>query len=151
VPAPPATPLAAARLLAAAGRLRPLLDELARLTGTGHAWGLRVLRRNVEIALRSPETLASAENQLDFVEELAEAVWGDADPGFRLALPAGPSPEATRGSEERRQAIVAHLGRLADELCGEVEAWQRLLSASGSAAHGDRLAPGGNPQSDHRS
>ncbi len=143
--------MAAAELLAAAGRLRPLLDELAELTGAGQSWGLRVLRRNVEIALRSPETLATAENQLDFIEELAEAVWDDADPGFRRALPAGPGPEETRAREERRQGIVADLGRLADDLCGTAEGWQRLLSASTWTGRENRPAPRGNPQSGHRS
>jgi hypothetical protein len=132
-PPPPATPVAPAELLAVAGRLRPLLDELADLTGTGHAWGVRVLRRNVDMALRSPETLATADNQLDFVEELAGAVWDDADPGFRVVLPPGPHLEENQAREARRRTLVAFLDRITGQLCGEVERWQRLVAAAALA------------------
>jgi hypothetical protein len=148
-PAPP-TPVAADELVAAANRLRPLLAELAELTGTGHAWGLRVLRRNVEIALLSPETLESAENQLDFIEELAEAVWDGGDPGFRLAIPAGPGPQETRTREERRQAIVAQLDELADHLCRRAESWQDLLARPGGEHRPVGMDVPGNPQPGHR-
>ena len=141
-PPPPATPVAPAELLAVAGRLRPLLDELVDLTGAGHAWGVRVLRHNVEIALRRPETLATADNQLDFVEELAGAVWDDADPGFRSALPPGPDLEESQAREARRRTLVAFLDRVTGQLCSEVEGWQRLASAAASATSGGSPAGG---------
>ncbi len=68
------TPVPRAELLTCAGELRGLMEELSELTGCGSAWTVRVLRRNVELALLSPESLDGAENQLDFIEELAEAV-----------------------------------------------------------------------------
>jgi hypothetical protein len=141
-PPPPATPVAPAELLAMAGRLRPLLDELVHLTGAGHAWGVRVLRHNVEVALRRPETLATAANQLDFVEELAGAVWDDADPGFRAALPAGPDLAASQAREARRRTLVAFLDRVTGQLCGEVEGWQRLVTAAAVATSGGSPAGG---------
>src|SRR5579859_602888 len=74
-PAFPPTPVPAAELVGCAAELQVLVDELTDLTGCGRAWGMRVLRRNVELALLSPHTLDNADNQLDFIEELAEAVW----------------------------------------------------------------------------
>jgi hypothetical protein len=142
---PPTTPVAAADLHAEASTLRPLLAELAELAGSGPTWNLRVLRRNVEIALLSPETLRSAENQLDFIEELAEAVWDPSDPGLRAGATAAPgAPEA------RRRAILGHLDRLADRLCREAEEWQRRRAAAAGDGRPETAGPGDNPQSDHR-
>lgn len=126
VPAPKPTPVPAAELVAYAVDLRALLRELADVTGCENAWGLRVLRRNVELALASPETLERAENQIDFIEELAEAVWDGADPGFRYAVTPAATPDATRAREQRRQAIVDRFDELADRLCQQVEGWQAL-------------------------
>jgi hypothetical protein len=145
----PPTPVPAADLVAAANRLRPLLAELAQLTGAGHAWGLRVLRRNVEIALLNPETLETAENQLDFMEELVGAVWDGDDPGFRLAVPMGPDPETARAREERRQAIVAQLDELADHLCHQAEGWQGLFARPGGGSLDEGAGGSANPQPGH--
>src|SRR5215471_6913620 len=78
-PPPRPTPVPPGELLDRANELQGLLEELAELTGCGAAWGMRVLRRNVELALLSPHTLGTADNQLDFIEELAEALWDGAD------------------------------------------------------------------------
>jgi len=126
VPAAKPTPVPAAELIAHAADLRALLRELAEVTGCENAWGLRVLKRNVELALASPETLERAENQIDFIEELAEAVWDGADPGFRYAVTPAATPDATRARELRRQAIVDRFDELADRLCKQVERWQAL-------------------------
>ena len=142
--------MAAADLVAAAGRLRPMLTELAALNGCGQAWSLRVLRRNVEIALLSPETLETAENQLDFIEELAEAVWDGSDPGIRLATASGGGAEELAAREARRQAIVAQLDELADGLCREAERWQQLFPPSGRDLAPDADDGDGNPQPAHR-
>jgi len=115
-----------AELVAHAADLCALLRELAEMTGCENAWGLRVLRRNVELALASPETLERPENQMDFIEELAEAVWDGADPGFRYPVAPAATPDGPRAHEERRQAIVARFDHLADHLCRQVERWQAL-------------------------
>jgi len=132
-------------MVAEARELRGLLRELTELTGAGNAWCLRVLRRNLEIALLSPETLDGARNQLDFIEELAEAVWDGADPGFRYAVRPAATAEETGAREERRQAIVGRLDGIANRLCLAAERWQRLraqaLGSGGPAA--------GIPQPDH--
>ena len=125
-PAPQATPVPVAELVAHAADLCALLRELAEVTGCENAWGLRVLRRNVELALASPETLERPENQMDFIEELAEAVWDGADPGFRYPVAPAATPDGPRAHEERRQAIVDRFDQLADHLCRQVEHWQAL-------------------------
>jgi len=93
-----------------------------------------VLRRNVELALTSPETLDRAENQMDFIEELTEAVWDGADSSFRYSAQPAVTPEATRVREERRETVVARLDQLADQLCRQVEHWQALEAATAGAS-----------------
>lgn len=148
-PPPPLrpTPVPPAELVDCAGELRRLLDELADLTGSGGAWGVRVLRRNVELALLSPHTLDVADNQLDFIEELAEAVWDGVDGGFRHAVAPSPTPEETARREERRHAVVGRLDDLAHHLCGSAEAWRDLVVATAEAARPSVA----NPQEDHSS
>lgn len=134
---PPPTPVLPEELTACAREVRDLLDELAELSGCGNAWGLRVLRRNVELALASPVTLASSENQLDFIEELAEAVWDGADSGFRYAVKKADTPpetpDVTRTREERRRGIVERFDRLAHDFCLRVERWHELEAAASDA------------------
>jgi len=131
---PSPTPLPPADLAACARELRALLDELGELTGCGGAWGVRVLRRNIELALLSPETLASADNQLDFIEELAEATWDPSDGCLRQPVLPAPTPDASWRREERRRVAAERLGELAHRLCAAVEEW--------------RDGPG-NPQDEH--
>lgn len=136
LPASP-TPVLPEELTACAGEVRDLLDELAELSGCGNAWGLRVLRRNVELALASPVTLVSPENQMDFIEELAEAVWDGTDSGFRYAVKQADTPaetpDGTRAREERRRDIVERFDRLAHDLCLRVERWHELEAAAADA------------------
>jgi hypothetical protein len=117
-------------LIACAAEVRGLIDELVTLTGADHAWGVRTLRRNTEIALRNPKTLERPENQMDFVEEMAEAVWGAAEPGFRSALGTGVPTEQIQLDRERLQAIMDRLDGLAVLLCGKVTDWRRQVSAA---------------------
>jgi hypothetical protein len=143
---PPPTPLPSEALLHHAAEVRDLLDELDALTDSENAWGLRILRRNVELALRSPRTLETAENQMDFVEELAEAVWDGSDPGFRYAVRAADTPAGTRAREARRQEVVERFDRLAGLLCQAVERWR----AREAAAAGETPSPTSrNPQDDN--
>jgi hypothetical protein len=134
-------------LLDCARELRGLVDELADLTGCGGVWGMRVLRRNVELALLSPHTLGVADNQLDFIEELTEAVWDGGDGGFRHALAPSSTPDETALREQRRRAVVGRLDDLAHHLCAAAEAWRDLVVAAAEAAR----AGAANPQEDHRS
>lgn len=137
----PPTPLPPSELVAHAHEVRALLDELAALTGSENAWGLRVLRRNVELAIMSPETLDRPENQMDFIEELTEAIWDGADSGFRYAVKPAATQEGARAREERREAIVARLDRLADQLCKQVEHWQAFEGADAAAPLDSRRLP----------
>jgi hypothetical protein len=115
-PVPP-TPLSPPFLLGEVRRIRNLLEELARFCDPGLPPGLEAFQRDVELALGRPESLDSAQNQLDFIEELASAVWeeplltghGDLD-----SLDAsGP------------QAHCDQLDRLSEFLCREAESWHR--------------------------
>ena len=146
-PTVPPTPVPPAELVGCAAELQGLVDELTDLTGYGRAWGMRVLRRNVNLALLSPHTLDTADNQLDFIEELAEAVWDGGDGGFRHALPPSSSPEETVRREERRRAAVERLDALAHRLCAAGEAWRDLVVATAEASR----AGVPNPQEDHSS
>lgn len=140
---PPPTPVPPAHLVTRARELRGLVDELVELTGCGNAWGVRVLRRNVELALLGPDTLRSADNQLDFIEELAEALWDAADGGFRQTIPPGGPPEETAGRDERRRAVLARMDEIAQALCASAEAWRGAVAgAEDGAAGGHRLSPG---------
>jgi hypothetical protein len=142
-PAAPAahspTPLPPADLARCVRELRGLIAELAELADCGGSWGMRVLRRNIELALLSPETLDSAQNQLDFIEELAEAVWDGADAGFRFAARPAPTAEETRRRDDRRRVVVERLDDITHGLCASAEAW-RDVSVAGAVP----------PPSDHR-
>lgn len=140
---PPPTPVSPAHLVTCARELRGLVDELVELTGCGNAWGVRVLRRNVELALLGPDTLRTADNQLDFIEELAEALWDAADGGFRQTVtPGGPADE-TACRDERRRAVLARMDEIAQALCASAEAWRDAVAGAEDGAAGDhRLSPG---------
>ncbi|HEY4026819.1 MAG TPA: hypothetical protein VGO86_10360 [Candidatus Dormibacteraeota bacterium] len=118
------TPVPPADLADRVGELQALVAELVELTECGNAWGMRVLRRNIELAHLSPSTLDSAQNQLDFIEELAEAVWDGADAGFRYAAQPGPTPEETRRREDRRRVVVERLDDITHGLCAAAEGWR---------------------------
>jgi hypothetical protein len=144
---PPSTPVPPVELLGFVAELQGLVDELVDLTGYGRAWGMRVLRRNVELALLNPDTLDGADNQLDFIEELAEAAWDGADCGFRHALPPSSTPAETARRERRRRALVERLDELAHRLCAAAETWRDLALAT---AEGARTGVQ-YPQEDHSS
>jgi hypothetical protein len=120
-PSGPHLPIPVADLLARAAELRTLLESLAETSDSAGTWGLDGLRRGVAFALRHPESLARLENQVDFVEQVAEAVWDGADPGFRYPGQPGPTLELTLAREKRRRAVVARLDEIARELCEAVE------------------------------
>jgi hypothetical protein len=129
-----------------ARELRGLVDELVELTGCGNAWVVRVLRRNVELALLNPDTLRSADNQLDFIEELAEALWDPNDGGCRQAVRPGATPEETAARDERRRAALARMDGIAQALCADAEAWRHALVAAAESP----AETAGYPQDAHR-
>lgn len=146
-PWPPGpTPVPPAELAACAVELRALVDELAGLTSCGSAWSVRVLRRNLELALLNPHTLRSAENQLDFIEELAEAVWDGAVQDGSSTSAAALTAQERIGQEERRRLLLGRLDELTHGLCGAAEAWWELAQAAPAAGR----TAGSNPQEDHR-
>jgi hypothetical protein len=120
-PSGPHLPIPVAELLARVAELRTLLESRGAARGTAGTGAQDGLRRSVALALRQPATLTSAENQLDLVEEVADAVWDGADPGFRYPGKPGPTWELTLAREERRRAVVARLDEIARELCEAVE------------------------------
>ena len=136
-PPAPTTPVPPAELLAAIGELESLLDELDDLTGCGSTWAMRMLRRNVAVALRRPDSLESEINQLDFVEELAEAVWDGGDAAFRHAVRTAATPDETPDEtarrEDRRRAVVERLDQLAHRFCAAGEAWAERTAAAADA------------------
>ncbi len=139
-------PVPASELVACAAEVRSLLIELTELTGCENSWGLRMLRRNVELALVSPETLDAPENQMDFIEELAEAVWDGADSGFRHAVKPAATADGTLAREERRRVIVDRFDQLTGMLCSKVQRWRAREAAVPAAA----LADDEHPQPGHR-
>jgi hypothetical protein len=118
------TPLPPAELARCVRELDTLIGELADLTDSGSSWGMRVLRRNIELALLGPRTLESPQNQLDFIEELAEAVWDGADAGFRFAARRAGTAEETRRRDDRRRIVVERLDDITHRLCASAEAWR---------------------------
>jgi hypothetical protein len=128
-----ATPIPPATLVQQVRRLGELLDDLIPLLQPGLPPGLATLNRNVRLALDRPESLESSENQLDFVEEFAEALWEDPLPdllGDRLSSWHG----AGRVLDPARlEASWGQLESISEHLCGDVERWHRkraLASAS---------------------
>src|SRR3982074_3315725 len=89
-----ATPIPPAALVKHVRRLGELLEDLDQLQ-PGLPPGLETLKRNVLLALDRPESLESPENQLDFVEEFAEALWEDPFPDL-LGHPASSWPGAEK-------------------------------------------------------
>lgn len=118
-------PVPQLELLASVQSLETALEELAGATGSANAWGMRTLRRNVALALERPETLASVENQLDFVEELAAAVWAGGDCAVTHAVAPGRWPAETGVREDLRRSAVTRLDEAVEGLCARVEAWRQ--------------------------
>jgi len=132
-------------LAVCAGELRALVDELDGLTGCGSAWSMRVLRRNIELALLNPDTLRSPENQPDFLEELAKAAWDGAVQGGSWTAREALTAHERIGREERRLLILGRLDELTHDLCGAAEAWWELTQATAAPVP----VAGPNPQEDH--
>ena len=145
-PHPGPTPLPRDVLLAHADEVRDLVDELAPLTRADHTWGVRTLRRNTEIALRNPRTLESPENQMDFIEELAESVWAGAEPGDPHVVRRGEIPRQVQADVVRLHQLQDRLDQMAVLLCEHVVRWRRQACAA--AGEGPRSA-GPSPQVRH--
>lgn len=116
-------------------RLRELLDGLVPLFRLGLPPGFQELARNVNLALERPDSVESPDNQLDFVEEFAEALWGEPFPD--LFGEAGPSRSlAERAlSRSRLEASWDQLDGLSQHLCTNVESWHRRRAVAAHRSH----------------
>jgi hypothetical protein len=125
----PPTPVSPAVLLGEVHHLRSLLDGLEPLLDLGLPPALKALRFDIELALERPESLATAENQLDFIEELAEAVWGEPAASLTGSLEEAsrvdPGPLLPRRVAESWE----RLERLSEHLCQDAERWHRRRTA----------------------
>jgi hypothetical protein len=136
----PPTPVSPPVLLGEVHRLRVLLDGLEPLLDLGLPPGLKTLRRDVELALGQPESLETAENQLDFIEELAEAVWGEPAASLTSSLDgASPSPGPGHSGRQPVAESWEQLERLSERLCHDAETWHRRRTANAVAPLPSRL------------
>jgi len=130
--APPISPTA---FLQQVQRLRELLDGLVPLLRLGLPPGFQELARNVSLALERPDSLESPDNQLDFVEEFAETLWGESLPDlFGEAGPSG-SPAERALSRSRLEASWEQLDGLSQRLCTDVESWHRRCAVVAHRSH----------------
>src|ERR1700737_2349729 len=132
-----AAPIPPAPLGKQVQRLGELLDELAPMLQPGLAPGFETLKRNVRLALERPESLESPENQLDFVEEFAEALWGDPFPDLLSDAGGSWAGLETVLDRARLEASWDQLESISEHLCGDVERWHRkraLASCTGLGA-----------------
>ena len=131
-PAPPIPPTA---FLQQVERLRELLDGLVPLLRLGLPPGFQELARNVSLALERPDSLESPDNQLDFVEEFAEALWGESFPDlFGEAGLSGNLAERAL-SQSRLEASWEQLDCLSQHLCTDVESWHRRRAVAAHRSH----------------
>jgi hypothetical protein len=136
----PPTPLSPAALVEDIREVCGLLDRLVTILDLGLPPPLEELRGELEVALERPESLQSAQNQLDLVEELAEAVWGEppiASTARGLAAAGLPRTERRLLAES-----LARLDELSERLCRDTEAWhRRRVAAAGSTLTPARHSP----------
>ena len=127
-----ATPISPVSLLEQVRCLGQLLDSLGSLLQLGLPPGLETLKQNVLLAVERPEALETPENQLDFVEEFAVALWGEPFPDFLGAGEGslGASPEARGRSPV--EATWEELDRISQLLCRDVERWHRRRALAAS-------------------
>jgi hypothetical protein len=116
------TPVPPAVLLGEVLRLRGLLDELAALSELGLPPALLALRSDAELALEHPESLNDAENQLDFIEEFADAIWGEP---FSVLLSHPGVGERHPQYLREAEPPWEQLDMTSERLCQHVEAWHR--------------------------
>jgi hypothetical protein len=102
---------------------RSLLEDLVPILDLGLPPALEELRGDLDLALERPESLRTAENQLDLIEELAEAVWIDSPAA--LIIRSRTASAAGLGLQELRRLAdsLERLDRLSEHLCLDAEAW----------------------------
>jgi hypothetical protein len=71
--------------------------------------------------------LISAQNQLDFVDEVLDAVWEAAEVGFGGLRPARSWEEAGR-RQQRLDMLRDRLEGITDQMCEQLETWHRRRS-----------------------
>jgi hypothetical protein len=107
--------------------LRALLDEVFGLTEARGLWAIRTLSHHVDLALVSPTALISPQNQLDFADEVLEAIWDAMEAGFGGLRPAQ-SWEETGRRQQRLDSLRRGFEGIADQLCEQLEGWHRRRS-----------------------
>jgi hypothetical protein len=130
-----APPIPPTTLLQQVQRLRELLDGLVPLLSLGLPPRFRELARNVNLALERPDSLESPDNQLDFVEEVVEALWAEPFPDLLdEGGPSGSLAERTL-SQSRLEASWEQLDGLSQHLCTDVESWHRRRALAAHRSH----------------
>jgi len=123
----PATPVPPRDLVRHVKELRALLDEIFGLTEARGLWAVRTLSHHVDLALLSPTTLISSQNQLDFVDEALVAIWEATEVSFGGLRPAPSWEEASR-RQQRLDALRGRFEDIADQLSEQLESWHRRRS-----------------------
>jgi hypothetical protein len=127
---PTSTPVPHADLLRLVRDLRPLLTQARELADTGSLWGLNLLSLHVQRALARPAILGDAQNQVDFIEVLVDAIWEAAEVDFggpRLAR----AEDGINARLRRLEVVRDRLDAIADELADRLDAWRRVRWAAG--------------------
>jgi len=123
----PATPVPPLDLVRQLKELRALLDEIFGLSEARALWALRTLSQHLDLALITPGALISAQNQLDLVDEVLDAVWEAAELGFGGLRPAS-SWEETGRRQHRLDTLRLRIEGIADQMSEHLESWHRRRS-----------------------
>ena len=123
----PATPIPPLDLVRQIKELRALLDEIFGLTEARGLWAVRTLSHHLDLALNSPASLISAQNQVDFVDAVLDAIWEAADVGFGGLRPAPNLAEAGH-RQQRLDSLSDRIEGITDQLCEQLESWHRRRS-----------------------
>jgi hypothetical protein len=139
-----ATPFSADEMASCVGELQDVLQELSQIGIETSGWSCRVLTGNVRLAVADPGTLTDPTNQIDFIEEIAEAVWDGVDCGLRGQFTSSAGADQGPAREARRGKLVEQLEDLADHMLERAQRWQQQHpgSASEAAPDGDWPQPG---------
>jgi hypothetical protein len=124
-PLAPLTPISPGVLLQEIRELLSLLDDLAPILKFGLPPTFEMLRGDLELALERPESLGTAQNQLDLIEELAEAVWGDSPAALMIRTPTASAADPGLQNQRRPADLLERLDQLSEHLCLRAEAWHR--------------------------
>ncbi len=139
-----ATPFSADEMASRVSELQDVLQELSQVGIETTSWSCRVLTGNVRLALADPGALADPTNQIDFIEEVAEATWDGGDCGVRGRFTSSAGADQGPAREAKRGKLVERLEDLADQMLERAQGWQQQQagSAAEAAQDGDFPQPG---------